>query len=86
MADTFNRIFGEITLEENELETKIFEAGDKKELKDDAITAIRTWYAKAIYDHVSAILPADNDKDDIKAKINRVPILAITDTANKRRL
>ena len=86
MADTLNRVFGEIVLEGAELRNKIFEAGDKKALKDDAITAIRTWYAKGIYDNVSAIVTAGNNADDIKAKINRVPILAVTDGTNKRRL
>ena len=37
----------------------------------------------AIFDDVSALVAAGNDEANIKANINRVPILAITDSANK---
>ena len=85
MSHVLNRNFGEIVLEGNELTNMLFEGGNRRELKNNAIKILCTWYAKAIYDDVHNRVPG-NDEADIKAKINRVPIMAINDTVNKTRL
>ena len=87
MAATFNHNFGELVLADNQLWLKLFEdpTTNHRELKANAVTLLQKWYAKAIFDVVSSRI-ATNSENDIKSKLDKVPIMTLDLSSNKIRI
>lgn len=76
-----------MVLEKDELFQKLFDdpSTNHKELKSDAIRILREWYAKAIFDIVVSRV-GTNTENNIKLKINKVPITATNASGSRTRL